>query len=248
MVPSAVTRFSTRAPSGSAPTRDSAGTWCPLTNTSSTAAAMGGRTGRMSPAGTPIRDGGARANVRSAIGATLVNRHSSSRVVGNPREMNRWSASSRTRARTPWPLCCHRGRARSHSATYPSSTRAISAPYRGRRGRFQPAVASFLELERQLLAARPHNPSIGKHVHDVGHDVVQQPLIVRDQQKSAIGISHRVHALRHDLQRIDIEARVRFVENGQPGLEYRNLEALVALLLVLRTPFVHRPVHYGLVL
>ena len=42
---------------------------------------------------------------------------------------------------------------------------------------------------------------------------------------------HLAHACRDDAQRIDVEARVGLVEDGEVGLEDRHLEDLVALLL-----------------
>ena len=41
-------------------------------------------------------------------------------------------------------------------------------------------VALLLELERQLLAARADDPARRHDVHEVGHDVVEEPLVVGD--------------------------------------------------------------------
>ena len=43
-------------------------------------------------------------------------------------------------------------------------------------------------------------------MHPVGHDVVEQPLIVGDHQHGAIGTAQRVDALGHDAHGIDVEA------------------------------------------
>jgi hypothetical protein len=48
--------------------------------------------------------------------------------------------------------------------------------------------------------------------------------------------AQRVHALGHDAQRVDVEARVGLVEDGQLRLEQRHLEDLVALLLAAEKP------------
>ena len=65
----------------------------------------------------------------------------------------------------------------------PAERLAHAAGPRRRRARLDPVVALRLELERQLLAARLHDPPVGEHVHEVGHDVVEQPLVVRDHDE-----------------------------------------------------------------
>ena len=115
--------------------------------------------------------------------------------------------------------------------------RALIAP---RRSVSSQRVALLLELERQLLAARAHDPPAGEHVHAVRHDVVEQALVVRDHQHRALGLAQRVHAARHDAQRVDVEARVGLVEDREARLEERHLEDLVALLLAAREALVDR--------
>ena len=41
-------------------------------------------------------------------------------------------------------------------------------------------IAARFELEREFLAAGLHDAALRQHVHDVRHDVVEQPLIVGD--------------------------------------------------------------------
>src|SRR5207249_6961549 len=65
----------------------------------------------------------------------------------------------------------------------------------------------------------------------VRNDVVEQSLVVRDDDDCALGRAHRVDARCHELERIDVEARIGFVENGQLWVEQRHLEDLVAFLL-----------------
>ena len=56
-----------------------------------------------------------------------------------------------------------------------------------RSGGFDPAVTLTLQLQRQLLAAGLDDPSGAQHVHEVGHDVVEQPLIVSHHDDGALG-------------------------------------------------------------
>src|SRR5262249_54828538 len=158
----------------------------PLTKTSSTTAS-GKRNGESSTAAPDENAAGASENPPSAIGATLVNRHSSSRRVGNPSDRKRCQPSSRTRSSSLGRLFRCRA-ARSHSATNVFDTAFMSAPHR----RLEPSVSFLFELERQLLAARANDPPVRQYVHDVGHDVVQQTLIVGDEQERAIRTPHRV--------------------------------------------------------
>src|SRR5689334_15123829 len=45
-----------------------------------------------------------------------------------------------------------------------------------------PLVAFLLELQRQLLAALLHDPAVCQDVDEVGDEVRQQPLVVRDHE------------------------------------------------------------------
>jgi len=40
---------------------------------------------------------------------------------------------------------------------------------------------------------------MSQDMHIVRRDVIEQPLIVRDEHKCAFGASQRIHAARHDL-------------------------------------------------
>jgi hypothetical protein len=56
-------------------------------------------------------------------------------------------------------------------------------------------------------------------MHHVGHDVVEQPLIVSDDDHRPVGRTQPVDALGNDLQRVDVEAGIGFVEHAQPRLK-----------------------------
>ena len=68
-------------------------------------------------------------------------------------------------------------------------------------------------------------------MHHVGHDVVEQPLIVGDDDEGALLRAQPVDAFGDDPQRIDVEAGIGFVEHAKPRLEQRHLQNLIALLL-----------------
>ncbi len=77
-------------------------------------------------------------------------------------------------------------------------------------------------------------------MHEVGHDVVQQTLVVRDDHRGVLGRMKFRHARGHDAQGVDVEARIGLVQNGQRRIEHRHLENLVLLLLAARETLVHR--------
>src|SRR5207244_10741198 len=60
------------------------------------------------------------------------------------------------------------------------------ASYRSRRHFFlDPVVTFFFQLESQRFIAGHHQPAVHHHMHVVRLDVIQQPLIVRDDNYSA---------------------------------------------------------------
>ena len=101
-----------------------------------------------------------------------------------------------------------------------------------------PVVAARLELERKLLAAGLDDAARLHHVHVVGHDVVEQALVVRHQHDRVVLGGELVDAVGDDPERVDVESGVGLVEDREPGLEQRHLQNLVALLLAAREAFV----------
>ena len=63
---------------------------------------------------------------------------------------------------------------------------------------------------------------------------------MRDQEHAEIRPAERVHALRDDLQRVDVEAAIGLVEQRVLRLEHRHLQDLVALFLAAGETFVDR--------
>ena len=75
----------------------------------------------------------------------------------------------------------------------------------------------------------------------VRHDVVEQPLVVRDDEHRPVRAAQGVDAVGDDLQGVDVEAGVGLVEDAQLRLEHGHLEDLVALLLAAGEALVDRP-------
>src|SRR5262245_44805265 len=78
----------------------------------------------------------------------------------------------------------------------------------GHQSRFDPAVSLFLELERELLAAGTDDAAAGQDVHEIGNDVIEQPLIMRDHDNRAVGTAQCVDTVRDDAKRVDVETRI----------------------------------------
>jgi len=81
-------------------------------------------------------------------------------------------------------------------------------------------------------------------VHHVGHDVVEQALVVRDHDAGAIRRAQPIDAVGNDLQRVDVEPGIGLVEHAELGLEQRHLQDLVALLLAAGKADVDRPAQH----
>ena len=201
--PSVAARLVRRTPAGRPSIDESSGAKRPLTKTSS-CASRPAPTASARSASRLARAGGTSAAGRpwSAIGADvgeaelLVARRREALGAGS-------AAAAAPRATSARPARAARPR--------DASTRLDVGVARVRRRRsavavmlmpgatascFEPAVALRLELERQLLAARLDDAAVGEHVHEVGHDVVQQPLVVRDDDDGALGAAQRVDAAR----------------------------------------------------
>ena len=73
-------------------------------------------------------------------------------------------------------------------------------------------------LPPQVVDNRSNN-----NVHVIRHDVAEQTLIMGDDQKTALGIAERVHAFRHHLQRVDVEAGIGFVQDRDARLKQGHL-------------------------
>ncbi len=93
----------------------------------------------------------------------------------------------------------------------------------------------------ELRAALGDDATVHEDVHEVRSDVVEDALVVRDHERAGLRPDELVHAVRHDLERIDVEARVGLVEHGDLRLQHRHLQDLDALLLTAGEPVVQVP-------
>src|ERR1700728_988813 len=108
----------------------------------------------------------------------------------------------------------------------PKTSKALCA-----RGGFVRGVALVFQFESQFGAAAAGDAAVYEYVNFIRHDVVEQALVVRYDQHSAVGAAHRAVAFRHNLERVDIEAGVGFVQDRELRLEHSHLQDLVALFL-----------------
>lgn len=60
--------------------------------------------------------------------------------------------------------------------------------------------------------------SVGKDVDEVGHNIVQQALIMRDNQHGTAAVPQRVDTVGHDFERVDVQTGIGFVKNRKSGL------------------------------
>src|SRR5262249_12438532 len=92
----------------------------------------------------------------------------------------------------------------------------------------------------QLLAARKGNPPVDQDVQEVGNDVVQESLIVRDDQHRSLRRAERVDSRSDGAQSVDVQSRVGLIQNRERRLQDGHLEDLVPLLLAAGESFVDR--------
>src|SRR5262245_20165533 len=125
------------------------------------------------------------------MGATLVKRHSSCCKVGKPNSA-KWAMPAVRMARNHTGLEPETNFSKlSNSARYGSETFAsffrvgavwiirISLCSSGDGFGFgDPVIAFFFEFEREFLAAGFHDAAIPEDVHKIGHDVIEQALVM----------------------------------------------------------------------
>src|SRR5690606_23070467 len=128
-------------------------------------------------------------------------------------------AARRRAPRTPRPA---RFRPRSMWGWHGCSSRSPRAPSGGLAD--DAGIALALEVEREILVARLDDLPAIEHVHAVGHDVLEQALVVGDDEEGAVGRAQRVDAVGDDLQRVDVEAGIGLVEHAELRLEQLHLK------------------------
>src|SRR4029079_12241259 len=65
-------------------------------------------------------------------------------------------------------------------------------------------VTLGLELQCKLFAAALDPPAFRQHVHDVGHDEIEQPLVMRDDDHWTLARAQPDDAVLHDTDSLDI--------------------------------------------
>src|SRR5882724_9377506 len=91
----------------------------------------------------------------------------------------------------------------------------------------QVAVTLGLELKGEVPATGRDDAAGGQNMHLVRHDVVQEALIMSDKQSRAGSPAPCVDAVADDLERVDVEAGICLVEDGQAGIEQPHLKDFV---------------------
>src|SRR5467141_3760082 len=220
----AADRPTTRVPSGRWSKVDRSARKRPFTNTMrwqsgvsrkavSSGLASAGR-GGMATLGNAVR----------ASGPRLVNFHASTFGVGNPFLPKRLIASSRRASSQAKPLPGRLGFASANWRMYgevdATSTFIVGARDRQSCRRLhQVGVTLGLEFEGQFPATGLDDAPGGQNMHLVWHYVVQEALIMSDKQSRACSPAPCVDAVAHDLERVDVEAGICLVEDGQAGIE-----------------------------
>src|SRR5712691_6189508 len=95
---------------------------------------------------------------------------------------------------------------------------------------YERIVPFRLELLGKLGAALGDDAAVNEDVHEVGLHVVEDALIVRDHERAHFRADEIVYPVRNDSQRVDVEPRVRLVEDRDSRAKYRHLQDLDALL------------------
>src|SRR6516164_5219739 len=199
---------------------ESSGTKAPSTNTTRRASIAGSMASASlasafaAGSGTAARGFASRMSARKSVYF-----HSSTRRCGKPSVSKRRKASSRSAPTAPAP------------GSAPLTAAKLCAIAVSRHLFLVLGIAGGFEIERQLLVPGLHDAAAREHVHHVGHDVVEQALVVRDHHEGALGRAQPIDAVRDDLERVDVEPGIGLVEHAQPRLQQRHLQDFVALLL-----------------
>src|SRR5262245_14426805 len=213
---------------------ESSGTKAPSTNTTRRASIAGSMARTSLARAFAAASGTAASGLASRMSARKsVYFHSSTRRFGKPSVSKRRKASSRNAptvsapgaARLTAAKLCASAAAAAVLIGWTSAFIAVSRhllPVLG--------IAGGFEIERQLLVTGLHDAAAREHVHHIGHDVVEQALIVRDHHERALGRTQPIDAVRDDLERVDVEAGIGLVEHAEPRLQQRHLQDFVALL------------------
>src|SRR3569623_838798 len=103
---------------------------------------------------------------------------------------------------------------------------------------FDPAETLLLKHQRKAATARLDDAAVRQHVHMIWHDVIEQALVMGNHHEGAVIAAQGIDAFGDDLERIDVEAGIGFVENTQRRLQQSHQQYLVAFLLAAGETFV----------
>src|SRR5262245_64688835 len=123
-----------------------------------------------------------------------------------------------------------------------NTSKSLSGRSHCRASAIVPIVSLILQLDRQFLAAGFDYPASVEHVDEMRLDVIEKPLIVRDEDYGVVFFGQLIDAARDDPQRVDVQSGIGLVQHGQLRLEHGHLQNLVALLLAAGEAFVDRAV------
>src|SRR5690606_24317807 len=105
-------------------------------------------------------------------------------------------------------------------------------------------ITIFFKMQRKALVTGLDDLALVQNVHAVRNDMLEQTLIVRNDDHGAIWRTQRVHAFRNDLQRIDVETGIGFVEDAKAWLQKLHLQNFSALLFTAREANVERTLEH----
>ena len=209
---------------------------CPTTAGCSTSAARPARGRRRSSATRPPSTRPHRGAVRGRGHRRVGRRRSRSATIAPP---SRQRSRRAPRGAAPAPS----GRQASGSANGIGGGRRLGSVGRpSRRSRWAPARAASSGPPRAL------DHAVGEHVHVVGAQLVEQPVVVGDGEHAEAGLlGGRLDAAGAGAQGVDVETGVELVEDRDGRLEHAELQRLVALLLAAGQVDVHGAVQEAVV-
>src|SRR3990170_6703590 len=89
---------------------------------------------------------------------------------------------------------------------------------------FNPIVTLFLQSLRELCSARLYDASVEENVNMVGLDVAQYSLVVGYYHDAHFGSNQPVDPFGDYFDRVNVQTRVCFVQNGYFRLQNSQLE------------------------
>src|SRR5262245_7532347 len=123
-----------------------------------------------------------------------------------------------------------------------NASKSLPGRLHSRASALDPIVSLLLQLDSEFLAAGFDYPASVEHVDIMRLDVIEQPLVMRDEDYGVVFFGQLIDAARDDPQRVDVQSGIGLVKHGQLRFEHGHLQNLVALLLAAGEAFVDRAV------